>query len=143
MREYRMNRSEWQPAQYARKSRAPRCNDGKSVTEVSAFQDSQSAPKPAGCASCAARTAGAVSVTTSARLHSHRARYLLPMCFEPHALGHGLDALPACVERHQPEVGEIRDDEDLRRTLMSGRRRLQSQVHESQERDHEQRQESL
>src|ERR1700686_5179990 len=110
------------------KLRAPRCNEAVSATSLPACHVAQrtgalpSAPVAAGSAAASANDAFNSIRTRPANL-----------AMERDSLGHRLDRIDARIERHQPEVSEVRYRKDARHRHVGLLRRLHPQVHEHQE----------
>src|ERR1700676_3525720 len=110
------------------KLRAPRCNEAVAATELPARQVSQGT----GALAFGSVAAGSAAACANGALNSIRTR-AANLAMERDSLGHRLDRIDARIERHQPEVSEVRYRQDARHRHVGLLRRLHPQVHEHQE----------
>src|SRR5579863_7463760 len=101
------------------KLRAPRCNDSMSATLLPACQSSQRT----GAAAAGSPAAGSAADSPSGTASTVRTK-AASLAMERDSLGHGFDRIDARIERHQPEVGEVRNRKDARHGDVGLLRRL-------------------
>src|SRR5579862_7536596 len=116
------------------KSRAPRCNEARSETELPACQDDQSWPKPSAASAAAAGAASplwAITAGASAASSAPRKSSGVRMVRQP--LWHGLHPFRARIEGHEDEVQEVPDGGQAPDPHELRLRRIESCIHETQE----------
>src|SRR5665213_4405729 len=114
------------------KLRAPRCNDARSVTELPACQFCQSTGFAASGSPWASADSG--NATTASMS-------IASLTMERDSFGYRLHRIDAAIEWHQHKEGEIRHAAHARQGHVNALRRLQTQVHQTEERHYEQREE--